>query len=49
LESEERIEDEKSAEKMYIPFRRIIGLTAMGLMSGALLRVAYQTLREKRN
>jgi hypothetical protein len=44
LESEEHIEDEESAVKMYIPFRRIIGLTAMGLMTGALLRLAYQAL-----
>ena len=31
---------------MGIPFGRIVGLIAMGLVTGALLRLIYQALRE---
>jgi hypothetical protein len=34
---------------MYIPFRRTVALTAMGLVTGALLRLIYQVLRETRS
>jgi len=31
---------------MDIPFRRIVGLAAMGLVTGAMLRLLYQALLE---
>jgi hypothetical protein len=34
---------------MDMPFRRIVGLTALGLVTGALLRLIYQALQEKKN
>jgi hypothetical protein len=43
---EEGIEEQESIEKMDIPFRRVVTLTAMGLVTGALLRLLYETLRE---
>jgi hypothetical protein len=36
----------ESVEKMDIPFRRIVGLIALGLVAGALLRLIYQTLQK---
>ena len=33
---------------MDIPRERIVGLIAMGLITGALLRVIYQALQERR-
>jgi hypothetical protein len=42
----ENIEDEESVEKMDTPFRRIVALTAMELVTGALLRTIYEALRE---
>ena len=41
--------NQESTKKMYIPFRRIVGLTALGLVTGALLRLIYQALQEKKN
>jgi len=41
------VEDEESIEKMDVPFGRIVGLTAMGLVTGALLRLIYQALRAR--
>jgi len=41
------VEDEESIEKMDVPFGRIVGLTAMGLVAGALLRLIYQALRAR--
>ena len=46
MRSEERIEEEEGSENMDIPFRRIVALTAIGLVSGALLRLIYEALRE---
>ncbi len=37
-------EDEEGVEKMDIPFRRVVALTAMGLVTGALLRLIYEAL-----
>ncbi len=45
----EHIRDEDSAENMNIPFRRIAALTAMGLVTGAVLRLIYQALRETKS
>ena len=44
---EERIVDQEGTEKMGIPLRRVVALMAMGLVTGALLRLIYETLREK--
>jgi hypothetical protein len=41
------VEDEESIKKMDVPFGRIVGLTAMGLVTGALLRLIYQALRAR--
>ncbi len=49
MESEERIEDQEGTEKMDIPVRRIVGLVAAGLVTGALLRLIYQALQEKKS
>ncbi len=45
----EYIRDEGSAENMNISFQRIVALTAMGLMTGAVLRLIYQALRETKS
>ena len=34
---------------MDIPFRRIVGLTVLGLLTGALLRLIHQALRESKS
>ncbi len=34
---------------MGIPFRRIVALTATGLVTGALLRLIYEALRETKS
>ncbi len=47
--SEERTEGEGSIEDMDIPFRRIVVLTTMGLVTGAVLRLIYQALRETKS
>jgi hypothetical protein len=36
----------ESLETMDIPFRRIVALTAIGLVTGALLRLIYKALEE---
>ena len=46
MESEERTEDQESIEKMNLPFRRVVALTAIGLVTGALLRLIHRALRE---
>jgi hypothetical protein len=40
------IEDELSVGKMHIPFRRIVGLIAVGLLTGALFRLIHQALQK---
>jgi hypothetical protein len=36
----------ESTETIDMPFRRIVALTAMGLLTGALLRLIHQALQE---
>jgi hypothetical protein len=36
----------ETTETMDIPFRRIVALTAMGLLTGALLRLIHRALQE---
>jgi hypothetical protein len=45
----EHIRDEDSAENMNISFQRMVALTATGLMTGAVLRLIYQALRETKS
>ena len=42
----ERIEDEEGVEKMDIPFRRIVALTAMWLVTGPLFKLIYEAPTE---
>ena len=45
--NKERSVDQDGVESMDIPLRRVVALTAMGLVSEALLRLIYEALREK--
>ena len=47
--SEERIVDQEGTENMDIPLRRVVALTAGGLVTGALLRLIYEALRETKS
>ena len=47
--SEERIVDQEGTENMDIPLRRVVTLTAMGLVTGALLRLIYEALWETKS
>jgi hypothetical protein len=49
LGSEERIVDQEGTEIMDIPLRRVVALTAAGLVTGALLRLIYEALRETKS
>jgi hypothetical protein len=46
---EERTENRESTVKMDVPFRRMVGLTALGLATGALLRLIYQSLQKEKH